>query len=359
MNPLGQSGSPPQAPPPPPKRPANPPGSGAVQRRAQEQPGPPAWSRAQQLGASYSAVHSPVCAPESGGGAGAGAMAEEDTYEPPPCESLVCRVAPAKRLEDPEGTYLDQATARRLSEPCAPRPATRLWKLSQGLGTEAGCGEQGPWGLARGKEPSLPTWDNKEEPLEEEVYLACEPVSPTSCRTALALRPPPSQAPRPQPPRLPKPKLPLPRPGQSPAGASPEARSKASDWVGGSTSPVEDASVRDQEWYAGSCDRHMAERVLRRVNQDSAFLVRQSSGQGWNQPFALAVLYQGHVYNIPIRYVASSHQYLLGKDRQGQEQQRFDSVAGLIQHYREHPLVLINGSSASRVHACLLFPVRP
>uniref|UniRef100_A0A8C3IFE0 SH2 domain-containing protein n=1 Tax=Chrysemys picta bellii TaxID=8478 RepID=A0A8C3IFE0_CHRPI len=92
--------------------------------------------------------------------------------------------------------------------------------------------------------------------------------------------------------------------------------------------------------------------------QDSAFMVRQSSGQGWNQPFTLAVLYKGHVYNIPIRYVESSRQYALGKDGKSREE-RFDSVAGIIQHYREHPLVLIEGSSASRAHTCLLFPVKP
>lgn len=39
--------------------------------------------------------------------------------------------------------------------------------------------------------------------------------------------------------------------------------------------------------------------------------------------------------------------------------QWFDSVAGIIQHYSEHPLVLIEGSSASRAHTCLLFPVKP
>uniref|UniRef100_A0A8C0GZ65 SH2 domain-containing protein n=1 Tax=Chelonoidis abingdonii TaxID=106734 RepID=A0A8C0GZ65_CHEAB len=92
--------------------------------------------------------------------------------------------------------------------------------------------------------------------------------------------------------------------------------------------------------------------------QDSAFMVRQSSGQGWNQPFTLAVLYKGHVYNIPIRYVESSRQYALGKDGKSHEE-RFDSVASIIQHYREHPLVLIEGSSASRAHTCLLFPVKP
>ncbi|EMP26270.1 SH2 domain-containing protein 6 [Chelonia mydas] len=116
--------------------------------------------------------------------------------------------------------------------------------------------------------------------------------------------------------------------------------------------------MQDQAWYAGSCDRHVAESVLQAVNKDSAFMVRQSSGQGWNQPFTLVVLYKGHVYNIPIRYLESSRQYTLGKDGKSHEEW-FDSVAGIIQHYSEHPLVLIEGSSASRAHTCLLFPVKP
>uniref|UniRef100_A0A674HY79 SH2 domain-containing protein n=1 Tax=Terrapene triunguis TaxID=2587831 RepID=A0A674HY79_9SAUR len=121
-------------------------------------------------------------------------------------------------------------------------------------------------------------------------------------------------------------------------------------------SAPQDPGMQDQAWYAGSCDRHLADSPP--LPQDSAFMVRQSSGQGWNQPFTLAVLYKGHVYNIPIRYVESSRQYALGKDGKSREE-RFDSVAGIIQHYREHPLVLIEGSSASRAHTCLLFPVKP
>ncbi|KAG6924733.1 SH2 domain containing 6, partial [Chelydra serpentina] len=78
--------------------------------------------------------------------------------------------------------------------------------------------------------------------------------------------------------------------------------------------------MQNQAWYAGSCDRHLAESVLQGVNKDSAFMVRQSSGQGWNQPFTLAVLYKGHVYNIPIRYLESSRQYTLGKDGKSREE---------------------------------------
>ncbi|XP_065440384.1 SH2 domain-containing protein 6 isoform X2 [Chrysemys picta bellii] len=197
-----------------------------------------------------------------------------------------------------------------------------------------------------------------EGPPEEQIYLVCEPSSPPPCRMTRALMPPLGQVPPPKPPKLSKPKIALPGAHQSLADSSPEASSKAPAWPRGSGSPVEDPGMQDQAWYAGSCDRHLAESILQGVNKDSAFMVRQSSGQGWNQPFTLAVLYKGHVYNIPIRYVESSRQYALGKDGKSREE-RFDSVAGIIQHYREHPLVLIEGSSASRAHTCLLFPVKP
>ncbi|KAM9165604.1 SH2 domain-containing protein 6 [Pangshura tecta] len=283
---------------------------------------------------------------------------EGDMYEVPPCESQAWKVAPARRQEDTDGTYLDHATARRCSEPFALLPAKFLSKLSLVPGTDAGNGEEMTQGLACGKDPGPTSSDDKDGPPEEEIYLVCEPPSPSHCRTTCAPRPPLCQVPPPRLPKLSKPKIALPGAHHSLADSSPEASSKAPAWPKGSGSPVEDPGMQDQAWYAGNCDRHVAESVLQGFNKDSAFMVRQSSRQGWNQPFTLAVLYKGHVYNIPIRYVESSRQYALGKDGKSREE-RFDSVASIIQHYREHPLVLIEGSSASRAHTCLLFPVKP
>ncbi|XP_038240941.1 SH2 domain-containing protein 6 [Dermochelys coriacea] len=246
-------------------------------------------------------------------------------YEAPPCESQAWKVAPAKRPEDMDGTYLDHATARRCSEPFTLLPAKFLSKLSLGPGTDAGNGEEMPQGLACGKGLDR-TW-------------AKLPPAPASCRVSLSSS--------------------FPRPLPTPAGpAAPRASSKAPAWPRGSRSLAEDPGLQDQAWYAGSCDRHVAESVLQGVNKDSAFMVRQSSGLGWNQPFTLVVLYKGRVYNIPIRYLESSRQYTLGKDGKSREE-RFDSVASIVQHYSEYPLVLIEGSSASRAHTCLLFPVKP
>ncbi|XP_075766731.1 SH2 domain-containing protein 6 isoform X4 [Pelodiscus sinensis] len=73
---------------------------------------------------------------------------EGDTYEVPPCESQARKVAPAKRQEDADSTYLDHAAARRCSESYTQLPAQFLSKVSLGPGTDAGNGEEMPWGQA-------------------------------------------------------------------------------------------------------------------------------------------------------------------------------------------------------------------
>ncbi|XP_044859075.1 SH2 domain-containing protein 6 isoform X1 [Mauremys mutica] len=216
-------------------------------------------------------------------------------YEAPPCESQAWKVAPARRQENTDGTYLDHATARRCSEPFALLPAKFLSKLSLVPGTDAGNGEEMPQGLACGKgqdrtraklppapgprplsmpagpaaprDPGPTSSDDKEGPPEEEIYLVCEPPSPPHCRTTCAPRPPLGQVPPPRLPKLSKPKIALPGAHHSLADSSPEASSKAPAWPRGSGSPVEDPGMQDQAWYAGNCDRHVAESVLQGVNK--------------------------------------------------------------------------------------------
>lgn len=53
--------------------------------------------------------------------------------------------------------------------------------------------------------------------------------------------------------------------------------------------------------------------------QDGAFMVRNSSGQDAQQPYTLVVFYNGRVYNIPIRFVAATQQYALGREKSGEE----------------------------------------
>lgn len=53
--------------------------------------------------------------------------------------------------------------------------------------------------------------------------------------------------------------------------------------------------------------------------QDGAFMVRKSSGLDVQQPYTLVVFYGGKVYNIPIRLLANTQQYALGREKKGEE----------------------------------------
>ena len=50
-------------------------------------------------------------------------------------------------------------------------------------------------------------------------------------------------------------------------------------------------------------------------------MVRKSSGQDAQQPYTLVVFYKGRVYNIPVRYIPTTQQYALGREKKGEEVQ--------------------------------------
>uniref|UniRef100_A0A3Q2CHX9 SH2 domain-containing protein n=1 Tax=Cyprinodon variegatus TaxID=28743 RepID=A0A3Q2CHX9_CYPVA len=83
----------------------------------------------------------------------------------------------------------------------------------------------------------------------------------------------------------------------------------------------QDGDVYNKPWFASTCDRKTADDALLRSNMDGAFLVRKSSGQDVQQPYTLVVFYNGRVYNIPIRFVPSTRQYALGREKKGEEVQ--------------------------------------
>lgn len=47
--------------------------------------------------------------------------------------------------------------------------------------------------------------------------------------------------------------------------------------------------------------------------------MRKSSGQDAQQPYTLAVFYNARVYNIPVRFIAATQQYALGREKSGEE----------------------------------------
>nr|XP_028597387.1 SH2 domain-containing protein 6 isoform X2 [Podarcis muralis] len=244
-----------------------------------------------------------------------------------------------------DGTFNFLAIERALQKGMMKQSVPPPLPLSARRGSLPVLGPSGSQAKAVASRDPLPALkDDEEETQEESIYVESSvPRKVLPCPTPVPPVQPLKQA----------------RPAITPSGpqkAFVENLCKGVSLKSGSV--PEDFCMQNKAWYAGSCDRHTAEAALLRFNKDSAYLVRQSSRHGWNQPFTLAVLFKKHVYNIPIRYLESSHQYTLGKDGRSHEE-LFDSVSGIIQSYSERPLVLVDGSTSAKEQTCLLFPVKP
>ncbi|KAM9011372.1 B-cell linker protein isoform 2-T2 [Ara ararauna] len=113
-----------------------------------------------------------------------------------------------------------------------------------------------------------------------------------------------------------------------------------------SSTADQDAGVHSKAWYAATCDRKTAEDALYRSNKDGSFLIRKSSGQDSRQPYTLVVFYNRRVYNIPIRFIESTRQYALGREKSGEE--RFDSVAEIVENHQHTSLVLIDSQNNTK-----------
>ncbi|KAM4677578.1 SH2 domain-containing protein 6 [Discoglossus pictus] len=119
----------------------------------------------------------------------------------------------------------------------------------------------------------------------------------------------------------------------------------------------EDGGVLGKPWYGGDIERKEAERRLWRINKDGCFLVRLSSAQGKLQPYTLALLCRGHIYNIPIR-VLMGKGYTLGKEGKRNEK-IFPTVAHLIEYYQQEQINVVNRQTHSKESTILLFPGQP
>ncbi|MXQ83251.1 hypothetical protein E5288_WYG018853 [Bos mutus] len=195
---------------------------------------------------------------------------------------------------------------------------------------------------------------------DEDIYVECE-ASPVPAFTQ-TLSSPVLTAPVPLPRISMGPSLPGLIPGQ-PQGYNlllPAERRTSLSSVAATqnTSGAQEGNLLGQPWYSGNCDRHAAESALLRCQKDGAYTVRPSSGPRGTQPFTLAVLLHGRVFNIPIRRLADGRHYALGREGRNHEE-LFSSVAAMVQHYMQHPLPLLDRQSGSRQLTCLLFPTKP
>nr|XP_017214216.1 B-cell linker protein isoform X1 [Danio rerio] len=167
----------------------------------------------------------------------------------------------------------------------------------------------------------------------------------------ITARSPPRTTSTPPPTGFHRAKMPLPRqlPSQS-RGTLPSESRSAKD-------AEEEAGVYKKVWYASGCDRKTAEDALIRSAKDGSFLLRKSSGVDAQQPYTLVVFYNSRVYNIPVRYIASTKQYSLGKEKQGEE--RFSSVCDMIENHQKNPLVLVDSLSNTKDSTKLRHAVKP
>ncbi|XP_012890891.1 PREDICTED: SH2 domain-containing protein 6 [Dipodomys ordii] len=225
---------------------------------------------------------------------------EEDKYELPPCEALPLNLAPAHLAgAEEESLYLGEG--RELKAAMNPQLTTK----------------PGPAFGSRGREViSRVVAAGPAKDQDEDVYLKCEP---------------------------------------DPAGRKAPLPSTAHP---GCSSAAKDSSLLAQPWYSGNCDRHAVERALLCFQKDGAYTVRPSSGPHTSQPFTLAVLLQGRVFNIPIRQLDGGRHYALGREGRNHEEV-FSSVTTMVQHYSKHPLPLVDRHSGNRELAFLLFPLKP
>ncbi|XP_051883871.1 B-cell linker protein isoform X4 [Pristis pectinata] len=118
----------------------------------------------------------------------------------------------------------------------------------------------------------------------------------------------------------------------------------------------QDPSVVGKVWFTNQYDRKTAEETLQKFNKDGAYLIRKSSGQDTRQPYTLVVLYKRRVYNIPVRYIEVTKEYALGKEKIGEE--RFSSVADIIENHQKNPLVLIDSQNNTKDSTKLKYPVQ-
>ncbi|XP_008838494.1 SH2 domain-containing protein 6 isoform X3 [Nannospalax galili] len=199
------------------------------------------------------------------------------------------------------------------------------------------------------------------EKPEEDIYLECEPDPVPALTRSLSSQVLMPQVPLPRTSVVPRPTIASQEAWNGAVEATSKAAKKPSIHCAApmlSTSTAEDKSLLGQPWYSGNYDRQAVERALLRFQKDGAYTVRLSSGPHSSQPFTLAVLLRGRVFNIPIRQLDGGHHYALGREGRNHEEQ-FSSVAAMVQHYMKHPLPLVDRHSGSRGFTCLLFPTKP
>ncbi|XP_016859332.1 SH2 domain-containing protein 6 isoform X6 [Homo sapiens] len=244
------------------------------------------------------------------------------------------------------------------SKPSPPLPQPTMLKGAVSLPV---AGKQGPIFGRREQGASSRVVPGPPKKPDEDLYLECEPDPVLALTQTLSFQVLMPSGPLPRTSVVPRPTT---APQETRNGtadaASKEGRKSSLPSVAptGSASAAEDSDLLTQPWYSGNCDRYAVESALLHLQKDGAYTVRPSSGPHGSQPFTLAVLLRGRVFNIPIRRLDGGRHYALGREGRNREE-LFSSVAAMVQHFMWHPLPLVDRHSGSRELTCLLFPTKP
>lgn len=282
---------------------------------------------------------------------------DDNDYEPPPSkpQENPRMLHLAKPMAD--GAYIDSVwggpspvspTSRtpRPPQPSAPKPGNSLPRPPL---PRMELSNQKPLKAGSKPPPQIPQVDRTKKPGQAAPYKA-EPnpregsfYSTSSPKTNMLApkvpRPPPDHSPRSV---LAKPPTPSHKP--PPNHQPPKVPS---------STLVHVEKGLDLRWYVGMVTRGHAEAVLREVDMDGAFLVRDSSKRSLAQPYTLMVLNQGKVYNIQIRLQSDS--YTLGTNHS----ESFPAVTEMIGFHTHTPLLLIDAldrSAGALSKCCLVHP---
>ncbi|XP_074677362.1 cytokine-dependent hematopoietic cell linker [Strix aluco] len=199
-----------------------------------------------------------------------------------------------------------------------------------------------------GKEPEIPSqaqeYKSKHHP---EASLQCTQSSKTVCSSGSMLNVDNLSAKR----------SPSPTPYTACKNKSKHSLVK---WEMQSLTQPPEKDLNKYEWYIGEYDRHEAEKALLQENTDETFLVRDCSKKSNAEPYVLVVYYGRRVYNIKVRFLEESQQYMLGTGLRGDD--KFNSVKEIIDFYKYVPITLIDGKDKSgiqREQCYLTYPFKP
>ncbi|XP_037685330.1 cytokine-dependent hematopoietic cell linker isoform X2 [Choloepus didactylus] len=109
-----------------------------------------------------------------------------------------------------------------------------------------------------------------------------------------------------------------------------------------------DKKKAQHDWYIREYGRQAVEEALMKENKDGTFLVRDCSKKSRAEPYVLVVFYGNKVYNVKIRFLEGNQQFALGTGLRGDE--KFDSVEDIIEHYKNFPIILIDGKDKTGIH---------